>query len=87
MKIFYHKSFKKHFKKRISPHKRLEKRFYQRLNLLIKNRKSPSLKNHQLKGRKKYYSSFYITGDIRVIYKIKGNTIYLYDIGTHAQVY
>ena len=87
MKIVYHKTFLKHFKKRIAPHKKLEERFYQRLNLLIQDPTNPILKRHQLRGKKKIYWSFAVTGDIRVIYRIEGRTLYLYNIGTHAQVY
>lgn len=87
MKIAYHQTFLKHFRKRIKPHKNLEVKFYQRVNLLIKNLNHHLLKRHQLKGSRKSYWSFSVTGDIRVIYRIEGNKLYLYDIGTHAQVY
>ena len=87
MKIVYHQTFLKHFKKRIAANKRLEERFYQRLNLLIQNPSHPLLKRHQLLGTKSSHWSFSMTGDIRVIYRIEGNTLFLYDVGTHAQVY
>ena len=87
MKIVYHQTFRKHFKKRIAPHKNLTSRFYQRLNLLLKDSNHSSLKRHQLKGKKRYYWSFSVTGDIRVIYRIERKTLFLYDIGTHSQVY
>lgn len=87
MKIVYHKDFLRHFKKRIAPNKKLQSKFYQRLNLLIKDPKNPILKNHQLRGKKRYYWSFSVTGDIRVIYRIEEETLFLYDIGTHAQAY
>ena len=87
MKIVYHKIFRKHFKKRIVTNKKLQLRFYQRLNLLIKDPENILLKRHQLKGKKKFYWSFALTGDIRVIYRIKRETLFLYDIGTHAQLY
>lgn len=87
MKIFYHKTFLKHFKKRIAPNKKLQSRFYQRLNLLIQDSNNPILKKHQLKGKKRIYWSFSVSGDIRVIYRIKKNTLFLYDVGTHAQLY
>lgn len=87
MKICYHKTFLKHFRKRIAPNKKLQARFYQRFDLLIQDPNHPLLKRHQLKGEKKSYWSFSVTGDIRTIYRIKGETIFLYDIGTHEQVY
>ena len=87
MKIFYHKTFRKHFKKRIAPNKKLQTRFYQRLNLLVQNPNHPLLKRHQLRGKKRVYWSFSVTGDIRVIYRIENKNVFLYDIGTHGQVY
>lgn len=87
MKIIYHRSFKKNFKKRIAPNKKLAARFYERLSLFIKNPYHPSLKRHQLKGKRRHYWSFSVTGDIRVIYQIERKRFLLYDIGTHAQVY
>ncbi|MCG2686073.1 type II toxin-antitoxin system mRNA interferase toxin, RelE/StbE family [Candidatus Parcubacteria bacterium] len=87
MKIVYHKTFRKHFKERVVSQKKLQSRFYQRLNLLIKNPNSPVLRKHQLKGKKKVYWSFSVTGDIRVIYKMEKSILFLYDIGTHEQVY
>lgn len=87
MKIFYHQTFLKHFRKRIVIHKNLEEKFYERFNLLIKNPYHPLLRRHQLKGEKRSFWSFSVSSDIRVIYRIEGDKLYLYDIGTHAQVY
>jgi len=87
MKIVYHRNFRKNFKKRIAPHKNLTSRFYQRLDLLLKDSNNPSLKRHQLKGKKRHYWSFSITGNIRAIYRVERKTIFFYDIGTHPQVY
>ncbi|HUS60344.1 MAG TPA: type II toxin-antitoxin system mRNA interferase toxin, RelE/StbE family [Nevskiaceae bacterium] len=87
MKIVYHKTFRDHFKRRIAPNKKLQSRFYNRLNLLIQDPQNPLLKRHQLKGKKRNYWSFSVTGDIRVVYRIESKTLFLYDIGTHVQVY
>ena len=85
--ISYHKTFRKHFQKRINPHKSLVKKFEKRLNLFIKTPDDSQLQDHQLKGRKNRYRSFSITGDIRVVYKVEDRIIKLYDIGTHNQIY
>lgn len=87
MKIVYHKDFLRHFKKRIAPNKKLRDKFYRRLSLLVKEPGNPILKKHQLKGEKRHYWSFSVTGDIRVIYRTEGETIFLYDIDNHPQVY
>lgn len=87
MKIARHSQFKKHFKKRILPYPKLVTRFRQRLRLFIDDPANPFLKDHSLKGEKKDYRSFSVAGNIRVVYKIKGKVLQLYDIGTHNQVY
>lgn len=87
MRIVYHKVFEKHFKERIAPNRKLQERFYQRLSLLIENPQDPILRRHRLKGKDKFYWSFSVTGDIRVIYRIEEDSLFLYDIGSHVQVY
>lgn len=87
MIVSRHSQFKKHFKKRVLPSPKLASKFEERLRLFLADPENQLLKNHQLKGKKKNYYSFSITGDIRVVYKIKGNILQLYDIGTHNQVY
>lgn len=47
----------------------------------------PSLKSHKLSGFKKGLRSFSLTGDMRVVFRIDGEIIRLYDIGSHNQVY
>lgn len=87
MNINYHKNFIKHFKLRIELNPQLDKRFHERLNRFIQDRKDPVLKDHQLTGDKSEYRAFSITGDKRVVYKEFGDEILLYDVGTHNQVY
>lgn len=87
MKVARHAQFVKHFKKRILPYPKLVTKFEQRLQLLVTDPNNLLLRDHPLKGDKKEYRSFSVTGNIRVIYRIKNNTLRLYDIGTHSQVY
>jgi len=87
MKLARHRQFKKNFRLRVSHNPKLVKKFEQRLRLFLINRNHPLLKDHMLTGKKKGYRAFWITGDVRVVYKIEGETIRLYDIGTHPQVY
>ena len=86
-KISYHKSFKKNYQKRIGNNKKLIIKVEKFLDLFLKNRNHPLLKDHQLKGILKDYRAFSITGDIRIIYKETEDYIILLDIGTYAQVY
>lgn len=87
MKVSYHKNFKKHFKLRIEPNPLLDQKFSQRLELFLADSTDPLLKDHPLKGEKSEYRSFSITGDIRVVYKKVEESIMLYDIGSHNQIY
>ncbi len=87
MKILYHRIFIKNYKKRISPYPKLENQFKEQLEKFIKNPNDVSLKDHKLIGKKKNFRSFSISGDIRVIYLIVGDSVWLYDVGIHNQVY
>ena len=87
MKIKYHKDFLKNYKKRIKPYPKLTSQFTNQLDKFINNPKDPSLRDHKLIGNKISFRSFSITGDIRVVYLIKYGEIWLYDIGSHNQVY
>lgn len=87
MIIQFHKNFLKNYRKRIERNPQLVSQFHNRLELFKKNPSDEILRNHKLTGRKKAYNSFSVTGDIRVIYKKIGDSILLYDIGSHNQVY
>lgn len=82
-----HKKFKKNFKARILPNKKLTDQFEKRLLLLLQNPKNPLLRDHKLSGKFSGYRAFSLTGDFRVVYKLEGDAIRLYDVGTHNQVY
>ena len=87
MKLRYHKNFLKSFKLRIEPKVALSKRLSSRLKLFMEDSTDPILKDHRLRGEKSEYRSFSVTGDIRVVYKIVKDEIWLYDVGSHNQVY
>ena len=88
MKIERHTTFKKSFKKRIAPNKKLVNRMSQRIKLFLVDPKNPILRDHKLKGGKITARSFSVTGDIRIVYKrFSSNHVVFLDIGTHNQVY
>ncbi len=87
MTILFHKTYLKHYKKRVLPNKNLDERLESRLKLFIKDPSDPVLEDHRLTGKKKEYRAFSVTGDYRVVYKKFDDTIVLYDVGTHNQVY
>ena len=46
------------------------------------------LRNHAMKGTYLGYRSIDITGDVRTLYTVRGNTIVIFGfIGTHGQLY
>jgi addiction module RelE/StbE family toxin len=87
MQIKYHKEFQKSYKKRIAPNPKLVAQFQKQLTLFLKNPENPTLKDHKLVGKKLRLRAFSITGDIRVVYKIVNDELWLFDIGSHNQVY
>lgn len=88
MTIELHPSFRKAYRKKVANNKNLVKRAEERLLLFQKDSTTPILRDHQLKGAKKRFRSFSITGDIRIVYlPISENHAILIDIGTHNQVY
>lgn len=87
MQINYTQNFSKNYKKRIAKNKNLDKQFKDRLQLFLTNQRSPLLRIHKLTGAKNDLHAFSVTGDIRVIYHLQGEVVYLIDIGTHSQVY
>ena len=74
MTIILSKQFKKYFKKRIAFNSTLISKYESRLELFMVDTSNPILRDHSLKGEKKSFRSFSITGDIRVIYYINLNS-------------
>lgn len=87
MKVKYHNTFIKNFKKRFNNDITLKRRYQERLFLFIENSQNPILRDHGLKGKKINMRAFSITGDVRVLYYIEKEIAYFIDIRTHNQVY
>lgn len=83
--IEFHKDFVKDLRK-LDP--KLQKKFWQRLELWQEQPLHPLLNHHVLSGKLKGKHSINITGDVRAIYEEKGDNVVLYLlIGTHSQLY
>lgn len=88
MKINLHPVYLKHYKKRIIPNSSLDKRAAGRIKIFTLDSHHPLLKDHQLSGAKRHLRAFWITGDIRITYKMLSlDEVEFMDIGTHNQVY
>lgn len=88
MIVLRHRQFRRNYQKRILPNSNIDKKFEKRLTLFLLNPHNPLLRDHKLTGSLQNFRSFSITGDIRVVYRWEDEeTLELYDIGTHNQVY
>ena len=79
----------KHFDKQYAKlNKKIKEQFKSRLELFSTNPFDVSLRNHALKGKFLGYRSIDISGDVRALYTVKGNTVIIFGfIGTHSQLY
>ena len=85
MEVRFSKRFKKQYKKLPPSH---QKRFADRLRLWQDNPAHPLLNHHELVGKLKGMHSINIGGDLRAIYRVVDETIFVYEmIGTHSQLY
>lgn len=88
MKIYFHNAFVKHYRKRIIVNSKLDLRTEERIAQFKQDPQNPILKDHQLSGVKRHLRSFWIAGNIRIIYRIISiEEVEFMDIGTHNQVY
>jgi addiction module RelE/StbE family toxin len=84
-KIDFTKTFTKQFKLLRYNQKQ---RFYERLQLFKMNPNNPVLRDHALKGKQRSLRSIDITGDLRALYYVEGDTVIIFAfIGTHSQLY
>ncbi len=79
------KSFDKQYSKLQLADKR---RFRQRLELFQDNPYDKLLRNHGLKGNYLGYRSIDIKGDLRALYYVEDDIIYIFAfVGSHSQLY
>jgi addiction module RelE/StbE family toxin len=85
MTVLFSRRFKKQYKK-LSP--QLQRQTKARIELWKKHPADPTLNKHRLKGKLSHLYSINITGDVRALYEIIDDEIYLYQmVGTHSQLY
>jgi len=82
-----HKQFKKHFKIRIVPNKKLILQFQECLILFKAGHRGYLLNDHALTGKLAGKRAFSVAGNIRVVYEETEDVITFLDIGSHNQVY
>ena len=79
--------FERALKSFLKKHPDLRDLVLEKLTLLQKNPNDPGLKTHELKGRLKGILAANLTFNYRVVFYIKGDLIYLLNIGSHDEVY
>lgn len=85
MRIFFHRTFKKQYRK--IPEK-IKQRFKERINIFGQDPFDPLLHNHALIDNMEKHRSINVTGDIRAIYKaLDENTVEFIYIGSHHELY
>ena len=85
MKIIFHKTFEKQYKK--FPDK-IRHRIKERNILFEKDPYNPILNNHALNGKYMGYRSVSVTGNIRIIDKfLDKDTVLFSEMGTHSELY
>ena len=84
MKVLFHRNFEKEYTKlRIAEKNKLK----ERIAVFTVNPFDPVLGNHPLKGKYQGYRSINVGGDLRAMYKLAGEDVYLFAaIGTHAKL-
>ncbi|MBF0459098.1 MAG: type II toxin-antitoxin system mRNA interferase toxin, RelE/StbE family [Nitrospirae bacterium] len=65
----------------------LKKEYLDFASKIVNNPFNPSLKTHKLSGNLKDRYACSLTHDIRIVFTISDDTIYLLNIGSHDEVY
>ena len=69
IEVAFSSSFKRAFKKRIKKNKDLERIFWEKLEIFIRNPFAKELRTHKLTGNLKGLWSFSLGYDLRVVFK------------------
>jgi addiction module RelE/StbE family toxin len=82
--VYYHKNFKKRLKR---VPKKIQDKFEEKLKIFISNSFSAELNNHKLSSEWVGHRSIDITGDLRAVYKMEGDTAIFLEIDNHSNLY
>jgi addiction module RelE/StbE family toxin len=88
IRVTWDQGFKRIYKKKVKNNEELKKRFWDAMELFLKEPFNPHLRTHKLTGRLEGLWAFSVTYDCRVIFKfLDEDEILLVDIGGHDEVY
>ena len=88
VQITFSSSFKRDFKKKIKGNQNIEVKYWEKINLFLKNPFDPQLRTHKLSGKLEELWSFTIDYDLRVVfYFLENDRVVFINIGKHDEVY
>mgnify|MGYP006298929895 CR=1 FL=1 len=80
--------FKRAYRKKIRANQLLKKKFWEKLDVFLRDPFSASLRTHKLSGKLAGLWAFSIDDDYRVVFEfINKGSVLLVDFGTHDEVY
>lgn len=88
IEVIFSDHFKKEYKKRIKSNKSKSKKFFDKLEVFLKDPFHPTLQTHKLTGVLKDLWAFKVDYDLRVVFYFENDEKVIFvNIGTHDQVY
>lgn len=89
VKLVWDASFKRAYKKRVSPNSQLKQLFWDSMETFCENPFDARLKTHKLTGKLAGLWALSVDTDCRVVFKFlkDKNEVLLIDIGSHEEVY
>ena len=87
MNLFLTKKFRKEFARRIEGTP-MEAELLELMDMLVKDAPLPrNYRDHALAGDWQGYRDCHLRGDMVVIYRVEGDTVYLTRINTHSELF
>ena len=88
VKITFSSPFKRAFKKKVKGKQNIESKYWEKVDIFIKNPFDTQLRTHKLSGKLEGMWSFTVEYDLRVVfYFLEEDKAVFVDIGKHDEVY
>ncbi len=79
--------FRKNLRDFLRKHPELRATIKERFEILEQNPGDPRLKTHKLTGKLKGFLAASVTFEYRIVFRVGKDTIFLFAIGSHEEVY
>ena len=88
IELIWDAKFKRHYRKKVKSNKTLRKRFWEAIELFIKDPFAPQLRTHKLSGKLEGLWALSVSYECRVVFKfLDEELVLLIDIGDHDEIY